>query len=402
MKNKSPLKTDATLVHGAYRAAAAGIPRGGQDGMSQAMDDIGKMGMDAMNKIHADRKQKRKEGDDLADSILETGGSLGTSWLDTVTGEVEGMHSQYDKDAKWGRKNTTAKGMQDLNTLSSEIATIKDMNAEMAEAQKQKDWSGSVTEKEQGIFNAFMSNDSKKRITRDENGKRVFEIETPDGWKTTADINRMMQDHKKDYATMTDIRQQALDVVDKAKADALRNKEEGYTGGGYDVTKATAKMNNTLRNANLKSLMHDDVLENGKPWVEAVKENPEIVKMTYEELGMKLNADGVMEIDTDGDGIPESSFQDDGDGKISAEEAKTILSTPHKQLIVDALINPENDLYEEERTRGMMASYFTGFVNQNYEQEYAANGGKTSSDAASKYGEGQEGADNFMKEKGII
>ena len=39
--SKSPLKqADATLVQGAYNAAAAGIPRDGQDGMAQGMDKL--------------------------------------------------------------------------------------------------------------------------------------------------------------------------------------------------------------------------------------------------------------------------------------------------------------------------------------------------------------------------
>ena len=38
---KTPLKqADATLVQGAYNAAAAGIPRDGQDGMAQGMDKL--------------------------------------------------------------------------------------------------------------------------------------------------------------------------------------------------------------------------------------------------------------------------------------------------------------------------------------------------------------------------
>jgi len=367
---KTPLKqgADQTLVQGAYRAALAP-----EDGMGQGMDDLMKIGTDLIGKIQTARKEKRKEGDDLADSILEVGGSLGTSWLDAFTGEVEGMHSQYDKDAKRGRKNKTAKGIQDLNTLSAEAATLVEMTAEMAEAQKQKDWSGSVGEKEQSVFNAFMNNNSKKRMSKDEDGKRVIEVETPSGWMSTSDINRMMQEHKKDYITMAGVRDQ---IIKAKEAGGNRSKDGAHLQPDYDTKKSTAQMESTLRNANIKSLMHDDVLENGTPWITAVADSPDIVNMTYESLGMKANADGAFEIDTDGDGKPDSVFQDDGDGIISKEEAQSILSGGHKQLIVDALTNPENEFYDEDRTRKEMAKYFTQSIQKNYMDGYNSNANK--------------------------
>ena len=180
MNKKTPLKAaDTTLVQGAYNAAIGGARQ--QDGMGQGMDDLMKISKDAVSDIAANRKAKKDEGNDLAESILDTGGSLGDSWLDITQGEVTGMHGDFKKNTAFGKKNKTAKGMQDLNNLSAEIASVKDLNTSIAEAQKGDDWSGSVSDKEQGVFNAFMDNSSKKRISKDKNGKRVFEVETPDG-----------------------------------------------------------------------------------------------------------------------------------------------------------------------------------------------------------------------------
>jgi hypothetical protein len=383
-------------VQGAYNAAIAGTPAGGQDGMAQGMDKLMEISNKAVQDMADARAEKQKQGNDLADGILETGGSLGSSWLTACQGEVKGMHEDYRKAAAFGKKDETAKGMQNLNTLSAEIAAVKDLNTDIASWQKEDDWSNAVTPKEQEIFNAFMNNDSKKRISRDENGNRVFEVETPQGWMTTKDIERLANESKKDYGTMVDIRKQATDIVDKAKADALRNKEEGYTGGGYDQKKAMAKMDNTLRKGNIKSLMHDDVLENGVPFVDAFRENPEVVNMTYEELG--IDPKDMTYRDAKGGS---KTIDLDGDGKISEQEA-TLLSPQDRELIIDAMTNPNNPNYNEERTRAEMAKYFTGFIQQNYNNEYESSGGKFYSDAAGQYGEGQEGADNFMKEKGII
>jgi len=394
---KTPLKqADQTLVQGAYNAAIAGTPTDGQDGMAQGMDKLMEISNKAVQDMADARAEKQKQGNELADGILETGGSLGTSWLTACQGEVKGMHEDYRKAAAFGKKDETAKGMQNLNTLSAEIAAVKDLNTDIASWQKEDDWSNAVTPKEQEIFNAFMNNDSKKRISKDENGNRVFEVETPQGWMTTKDIERLANESKKDYGTMVDIRKQATDIVDKAKADALRNKEEGYTGGGYDQKKAMAKMDNTLRKGNIKSLMHDDVLENGVPFVDAFRENPEVVNMTYEELG--IDPKDMTYRDAKGGS---KTIDLDGDGKISEQEA-TLLSPQDRELIIDAMTNPNNPNYNEERTRAEMAKYFTGFIQQNYNNEYESSGGKFYSDAADQYGEGQEGADNFMKEQGII
>jgi len=395
---KTPLKqADQTLVQGAYNAAIAGTPAGGQDGMAQGMDKLMEISNKAVQDMADARAEKQKQGNELADGILETGGSLGTSWLTACQGEVKGMHEDYRKAAAFGKKDETAKGMQNLNTLSSEIASVKDLNTDIANWQKEDDWSNAVTPQEQEVFNAFMNNDSKKRISKDENGNRVFEVETPQGWMTTKDIERLANESKKDYGTMVDIRKQATDIVDKAKADALRNKEEGYTGGGYDQKKAMAKMDNTLRKGNIKSLMHDDVLENGMPFVEAFKSNPEVTGMTYQELG--IDPKDMTYRDAKGGS---NTIDLDGNGKISQQEA-TLLSPQDRELIIDAMTNPKNPNYNEERTRAEMAKYFTGFIQQNYDNEYESSGGKYYSDAAGQYGEDdQTQADNFMKEQGII
>jgi len=366
----SPLKqADQTLVQGAYAAAGGGRQK--QDGMAQGMDDLmkitGKMGAD----MAKNRQEAGKKGDELAQGILDTGGALGTGWLDATRGEVEGMHGDYKTAAAFNRKGKKAKGMQDLNTLSAEIASLKDLNTQIAKWQgppgEKSDWSESLNAEDQGVISSFMDPNSKKRIGMVD-GVRVFEVETPQGWMTSKEIETLATDKKQDYTTMVDVRKQALDQVDKAKKDAFMNLQTGYTGGGYDITKATAKMDTTLKSANLVSMMHDDVLENGEPFITAVTKNPEITGMTYESLGL-TSKDIVAKVDSNNDGI------------IQDNEKQTLLELGHKDMIVDALTNPKNELYNEETSRGLVANYFTSFISQNYEQEYGDMGGKYSSDA---------------------
>ena len=106
--------------------------------------------------------------------------------------------------------------------------------------------------------------------------------------------------------------------------------------------------------------MHDDVLENGVPFVEAVRSNPEITGMTYESLGL-MSKDIVAKVDTNKDGI------------IQDNEKKTLLELGHQDMIVDALTNPNNKLYNEETTRGLMANYFTSSIEKNYNDGYNSN-----------------------------
>jgi len=372
---KTPLKqADQTLVQGAYNAAIAGTPRDGQDGMAQGMDKLMEISNKAVQDMANARAEKQKVGNDLADGILETGGSLGSSWLTACQGEVKGMHENYRKAAAFGKKDETAKGMQDLNGLTAEIASIKDLNTDMAGWQKDGDWSDSITPKEQDVFNAFMSNDSAKRIVKDENGNRVFEVETPQGWMTTKDIERMANEHKKDYKTMTTVRDQALKVKENALEEVKKNLE---SNGSYAPEQFTpeyesqlmSKFDKTLKDGNLNSLMHDDVLENGKPFVEAFRESPEVVGMTYQSLG--IDPKDMTYRDAKGGS---KTIDKDGDGVISQEEA-TLLSPQDRELIIDAMTNPKNPNYNEERTRAEMAKYFTQFTMTNFKKEYERNGG---------------------------
>lgn len=411
--SKTPLKTDPTLVQGARDAAMAGVSLDGQDGMAQGMDKLMEISQDAVKNIAADRKAKREEGDELAEKVLENGGGLGSSWLDAVTGEVETLHGQYDKAAKWGRKNKRDKNMQELNGLSSEVATIKELNNEIATAQEGGDWCGDQNGKEQTVFNAFLKNDSKKRIVKGEDGVRRYEvyIDEENGWMSTTDISRMADEHKKDYATMVDVRKQAIDIKATAEADAKKFKE---ANGNYvpenmskeHKLKQVAKMNNTLSKGNIKSLMHDDVLENGTPWVKAVASNPEIINMTYESLGIDPSLANRPDQAGNEDMLGKGSIDIDGDGKISEQEM-TLLNEADRNMITAALTDTENEFYDEERTRGMMASYYVDFINQNYDAEYKRGGGGTQSDAKGQYVKedgtvdlGAE-ADDFLKEINI-
>ena len=346
----SPLKAaDTTLVQGAYNAAAAGIPRDGQDGMAQGMDKLMEISNQAVKDIANKRKEAQTKGNDLAESILDTGGALGASWLDATRGVVEGMHGDYKNAAAFGKKNKKAKGMQDLNTLSAEIASVKDLNTQMAQWQDDGDWVGSITEKEQGVFNAFMDDSSPKRI-KNVDGKRVYEVETPEGWMTTKEIEKMAEEHKKDYGAMKDIRAQ---VIAANESGGARSKSGPYDPD-FDLAKTTSNMNSLLKNANMRSIINDEVIPGQGTFADNLKTNPEINGLTYVQLGLTPPAG-------------------DDNGIIDGNESEALLAGEAKDLIYDALTNPENDNYDEETTRGLVATYFSKSIENNYMDGYNKN-----------------------------
>ena len=245
--SKTPLKqADQTLVNGAYRAAMGGQGRQ-QDGMAQGMDDLMKIGADAVKTISENRAAKQKEGKDIADKIMTTGGDLGQGWLDVVTTEVEGQHADYKKAAQWGKKNKMGKASGELQSISTEVAAIKESKDEVVALFNEKGenggWSEAVTEKELTVFNAFMDDNSKKRITKDDNGARTFEvyIGEEEGWMTTSDIDKMVQGQKKDYGTMVDVRDQ---IIKAKESGANRSKGGPQNAMDFDSKKGELKFAN--------------------------------------------------------------------------------------------------------------------------------------------------------------
>jgi hypothetical protein len=59
--------------------------------------------------------------------------------------------------------------------------------------------------------------------------------------------------------------------------------------------------------------------------------------------------------------------EDDPDG------AKTVLSGDSRGMIVDALVNPDNEMFDEDRTRGLMATYIGQSMQNNYNEGFASN-----------------------------
>ncbi len=349
-KYKSPLKNaDATLVQGAYNAAAAGI----ETGKYQGMDKLLQISSEAVSQISKNRAQNVKKGNDLADDINSMNGSMGQDFFGASEEYVKGLHGNYKSAAQFGRKNKQGEHMGELNKFAIETANAKEIRNEIAQIQTAGDWSEYCSDAERNMFNNVMDPKTKKRVNKE--GK--WEVDIGDGnFMLMSDIKTKMGEFKKDYKTMVNIRKDAIGIAAQAKEDALRNKEEGYTPKGFEPEKYKYKMLQQLKEGNMGSLMYDDVLENGEPFAKALEANPQINGLKYADLGL-------------------TPPPGDDNGIIDGEETAGLLGSEQKASIIDALINPKNEFYNEDTTRDLMADYFVGFIGNQYTEDYKREGG---------------------------
>ena len=375
MKKKTPLKQmDAGLVQAYTNAAMSDVH---QDGMSQGMDELMNLSKGMVQGLHdkankaaeeeAKRvKEAREKSDKVAQSCLDTGGSLGTNTFDACYPAIENLQEQYDEAVKNNDKQAMAKIMQQLNEFSVNTGSLKELNQDVALAISEKDLSANITpgSREDLILTSFLDKSTPTRTANDGDGS-VFEYEVEiDGekvWVTSEEVKSIIDNNTTDHESIADIR----DLVIQAGDEATSQNRGGYLEDDYDAVSTTAKMNDIIKKGSLNSLMYDDVLHNGEPFIEAIKSNPEITGMTYESLG--INPSLANRPDAAGNEalLGKGSIDLNSDGKIDKEEL-ALLNENDQAMIIDALTNPKNNFFDEERTRGIMATYFSGAVQKQY------------------------------------
>ena len=369
MKKKSPIKYDAGLVEAYRQARQSEVDAMKSSGsVSDILTDFSK---DIFKKLQQDRAEKEKiqkaakqKGQMLADEAISVGGSLGTNTFDASYDYVTDLQEKYDQAVVSGDKKETAKYMQMLNEYSVQMGSLKELNQTVANAISENDLTANVKpdSKEYAMLSSFMDKKTPVKASRnDEEDKNVFtytstytnaEGKEEEFTYTSEDVENFLKENTTDSKSIADIRDQMI----KAGDTATNENASGFTESQYDAEKMTAKMDGIIKKGNMNSLIYDDVLENGTPFAEAIYEQPEIKGMTYASLGLKT---------------PEG----DTDGVIGNEQGEPntdVLVKEHKDIIIDAILNPKNDLYNEERTRGLMAVYFQEAIAQQYTKKKEA------------------------------
>ena len=345
--SKTPLKQD--LQGGAYKAALGGLIPGQQDGMAQGMDDLMELSQNMVTNIAERKNQAKKQAQD----VLRNGGGLGEDWLGAAKEHVKEGHDQYLELLNSGGDGSES--MIGLEELSGTTAEGKDTRTRIAEIFDQNDLSEAVGEDQLRIMNAVTGKYADKRIIKDGDNKGKWEVDVGDGeYMMMEDIDAMLDEYGKDYTSIAGVR----DKIIKSREQGVNQSGDDPNAQPYfDMSRTVSDIDATLKEGKIRSLINDDILGEGMPWGKAVEENPEIKGMTYASLGLTPppGDDGII------------GNEDDPDG------AEAVLNSDHRGLVVDALVNPDNELFDEDRTRGLMASYIGMSMQNNYNEGFASN-----------------------------
>jgi hypothetical protein len=345
--SKTPLKQD--LQGGAYKAALGGLIPGQQDGMAQGMDDLMELSQNMVTNIAERKNQAKKQAQD----VLRNGGGLGEDWLGAAKKHVKEGHDQYLDSLNGG--DDGSESMIGLEEVSGTTAEAKDTRTRVAEIFDQNDLSEAVGEDQLRIMNAVTGKYADKRIIKDGDNKGKWEVDVGDGeYMMMEDVDAMLDEYGKDYTSIAGVR----DKIIKSREQGVNQSGDDPNAQPYfDMSRTVSDIDATLKEGKIRSLINDDILGEGTPWGKAVEENPEIKGMTYASLGLTPppGDDGII------------GNEDDPDG------AEAVLNSDHRGLVVDALVNPDNELFDEDRTRGLMASYIGMSMQNNYNEGFASN-----------------------------
>ena len=317
--------------------------------MAQGMDDL----MDISQNLVTNIAQSKKKSKQLSQDVLRNGGSLGEDWLGAAKEHVKTGHGNYLKAIE--KNGDGSEEMVGQEEFSGNVAAAKDTRTRIASIFDENDLSESIGEDQLRIMNAVQGKYAKKRVIKDGDNKGKWEVDVGDGeYMAMEDIDGMLDEYSKDFVTMSGVRDK---IIKSRESGVNQSGDDPNAQPTFDMVRTVSDIDATLKEGKIRSLINDDILGEGTPWGKAVAEHPEIKGMTYASLGLTPppGDDGII------------GNEDDPDG------AKTVLSGDSRGMIVDALVNPDNEMFDEDRTRGLMATYIGQSMQNNYNEGFASN-----------------------------
>jgi len=228
---------------------------------------------------------------DLANEIISKDGSLDENFFEGVSEGVSKLQQNYL--AAGQDKTTASKEMANLNGVVAQTDSIKETNKMLAQAIADGDmssWNDSEhTKDHKKTFNSWMSKDNKVIVKDNKIGKMI------NGKFTTEnDIDKLLNESKKDFASMTALGGIILNATNLGKEDkGIKSKA---INNSFNEKQTRAQIMDVIKKGNIKSLMFDPILD-GAPFVEEVLEMPELKNITYKSLGLtppKNDDDGMI------------------------------------------------------------------------------------------------------------
>ena len=237
-----------------------------------------------------------------AAKINEVGGSLNKEFFDVMQEDVKAGQQSFNKAVISGDKGEKAKALMNLNQKSSNVQNFKETWKMAGESAVD----GSLSKGMNSIdkFTLAYTTDPNNKPISTEEGFVWKDVEMPDGTKkdiNQADMNNAMV--LRDDKTSKEIMDLAAQAGTVAK-----------DGGEIDPNRQIATVKKLINPENIKSLMHDDILNTNSSFIEDVRgayNNPELE---------------------------------------------------------DAITNPNNPNYSEEFTNEVLADYFSKKIQQEYDK----------------------------------
>lgn len=354
MLQGNALANEADLIRAKEKSQTETVVGGVADGLQK----VGKAIVDKKENEKNEIAQAKKDGQELANGVLDAGGGLGNNHYDAFNKVVKQLGEQNNEYEIDGDKDGVAKNgtrMKELKVLTEQtkdfrLDVAKTFDTVSVDGKEMPNFTKNLGADDQNLFKAVLDPNTPIKI-EDVDGKWVQSMEYNGKWYTKQELENKLADAKEDVVSINQVQKLRDVVMGQAAADIAVSGDEKY--GGFDYEANKLQVNKILKTANIVSLINDDVLGTGSSFKDDLFDAPELNKITYESIGM---------------GTKPNPYDTDGDGRLSPQEAEKI-SKEDKEKIVDALTNRSNDFFKEEATMGLMEGYITKHLENQYNKK---------------------------------
>ena len=333
-KLKGGLDANTMKIMGEVSQAKYKVGKYAEKGMGDALSDLGKAGLDAAMDVTKQKKAEEKAVNDKLDKVgeevLALQGGLGDNYFDSIHDDLEELRQRYlaaDNDKE------RARIFNEMNAYKTETEAAKTARNDLADSQTGGLFSNSMSTDDKHIISEFLGN--KTTISKNADGQRVHTISMPDGTQmmmTADEINGLSNFKANEFDQMlTEDMQTALTT--------------GQSNGYYNPTETKRKIENSITDDNIGSLINDP-MGGGGSFKDDLAEGLKNSNLQYKDLGNLLE-EGAIQPQND-----EEFWYDN----ISEEDI---------QAISEALTNPNNQYYDPKVTKSALTNYFSAIVDSN-------------------------------------
>jgi hypothetical protein len=294
------MATDTTLVQGAYDAnkyrgqAVDAAHRRLGDTLNEAVGNIAankrkeeeakKKEVDATKaKAEADEKAKLAKLDsdfsEASQKFLQSG-SLDEGNYDATHDIVNAWRDDYIN----GDEKARGKIMNRMNNLSGDVATYKGSLEDVASMQEDGDFSNSVSPERKEWYSKLLNGEitMSSKQSEDEDGEQSYEMGVVDeygNWMSQSALTNLLDGDALDN--------NSIETANNLGITQMKMGKEAKKDGKFDQGKVIGGINTMIKNGNINSLVHDEILGDGSgTFADHLRQEANLVGMTYADLGI--------------------------------------------------------------------------------------------------------------------